>query len=128
MKITSIETYPVGAGWKNWLFIKVCTDSDLYGIGEATLNGFIKTTEAAVHELAHIVIGRDPREVTAISRKIIGTIQDAGHIHRLVMAAVEMACWDILGKHLGVPVYQLLGGKVRSSILGYARIERRNPS
>jgi len=120
MKITSIETYPVGAGWKNWLFIKVCTDSDLYGIGEATLNGFIKTTEAAVHELAHIVIGRDPREVTAISRKIIGTIQDAGHIHRLVMAAVEMACWDILGKHLGVPVYQLLGGKVRSSILGYA--------
>ena len=120
MKITRIETFTVGAGWKNWLFVRVCTDTEFYGIGEATLNGFIKTTEAAVHELKHFAIGRDPREVTAIARKIIGTIQDAGHIHRLVMGAVEVACWDILGKSLGVPIYQLLGGKVRDSILGYA--------
>lgn len=120
MKITRIETYPVGAGWKNWLFLKVCTDTEFYGISEATLNGFIKATEAAVHELEHFVIGRDPREVTAIARKVIGTIQDAGHIHRLVMAAVEVACWDILGKSLGAPIHQLLGGKVRESILGYA--------
>ncbi|MEZ4667458.1 MAG: mandelate racemase/muconate lactonizing enzyme family protein [Anaerolineae bacterium] len=120
MKITDIETYTVSAGWKNWLFIKVLTDANVYGIGEATINGFIKTTEAAVHELKHLVIGIDPRDVTAVALKIIGTIQDAGHIHRLVMAAVEVACWDILGKSLGVPIYQLLGGKVRESILGYA--------
>ncbi len=120
MKITGIETYTVSAGWKNWLFIKVLTDTELYGIGEATINGFIKTTEAAVHELKHFAIGRDPREITAIALKIIGTIQDAGHIHRLVMGAVEVACWDILGKSLGVPIYQLLGGKVRKSIEAYA--------
>ncbi|MDO8302968.1 MAG: mandelate racemase/muconate lactonizing enzyme family protein [Sedimentisphaerales bacterium] len=120
MKITKIETYTVSAGWKNWLFLRVCTDTKFYGIGEATINGFIKTTEAAVHELEHFVIGRDPREITSIARKIISTIQDAGHIHRLVMAAVEVACWDILGKSVGVPIYQLLGGKVRDSILGYA--------
>lgn len=120
MKITGIETYTVSAGWKNWLFIKVFTDTELYGIGEATINGFIKTTEAAVLELKHFAIGRDPREITAIALKIIGTIQDAGHIHRLVMGAVEVACWDILGKSLGVPVYQLLGGKVRESIEAYA--------
>jgi len=120
MKITDIETYTVSAGWKNWLFIKVLTDTDYYGIAEATINGFIKTTEAAVHELKYLALGRDPREVTSIARKIISTIQDAGHIHRLVMAAVEVACWDILGKSLGVPIYQLLGGKVRDSILGYA--------
>ncbi len=120
MKITAIETYTVSAGWKNWLFIKVLTDTEWYGIGEATINGFIRTTEAAVHELKHFAIGRDPREVTAIAQKIISTIQDAGHIHRLVMAAVEVACWDILGKSLGVPVYQLLGGKVRDSIEAYA--------
>ena len=120
MKITAIETYTVSAGWKNWLFIKVCTDEGLHGIGEATMNGFIKTTEAAVHELAHFVIGRDPRQVNAIAKKIITTIQDGGHIHRLVMGAVEVACWDILGKSLGVPIYQLLGGKQRDSILGYA--------
>ena len=53
MKITGIETYTVSAGWKNWLFIKVLTDTELYGIAEATINGFIKTTEAAVHELKH---------------------------------------------------------------------------
>ena len=120
MKITKIETYTVSADWKNWLFIKVCTDTELYGIGEATINGFIKTTEAAVHELEHFAIGRDPFEITSIARKIISTIQDAGHIHRLVMAAIEVACWDILGKSAGVPIYQLLGGKVRESILGYA--------
>jgi galactonate dehydratase len=120
MKITRIETYTVSAGWKNWLFLKVCTDTKFYGIGEATINGFIKTTEAAVHELEHFAIGRDPREITSIARKIISTIQDAGHIHRLAMAAVEVACWDILGKSLGVPIYQLLGGKVRDSILAYA--------
>jgi galactonate dehydratase len=120
MKITDILTYTVSAGWKNWLFIKICTDEGIYGIGEATMNGFIKTTEAAVHELKHFAIGRDPREVTAIARKIIGTIQDAGHIHRLTMAAIEVACWDILGKSLNVPIYQLLGGKVRNSVPAYA--------
>lgn len=120
MKITSIETYSVSATWKNWLFVKVFTDSELYGIGEATINGFIKTTEAAVHELEHLVIGEDPKQITAIARKLIKTIQDAGHIHRLVMAAIEVACWDILGKSLSVPIYQLLGGKVRDSILAYA--------
>ena len=120
MKITAIETYTVSVEWKNWLFIKVLTDTPLTGIGEATINGFIKTTEAAVHELKHFAIGRDPREVTAIARRIIGSIQDAGHIHRLVMGAVEVACWDILGKSLGVPIYQLLGGQVRESILAYA--------
>ena len=121
MKITSIETYPVGAGWKNWLFVRVMTDQDgLYGVSEATLNGFIKTTEAAIHELSHLVIGKDPRDVNAISRTVIETVQDAGHIHRLAMSAVEVACWDILGKSLDVPIYQLLGGKQRESILGYA--------
>lgn len=120
MKITGIETYTVSAGWKNWLFLKVSTDSGLYGIGEATINGFIKTTEAAVHELAHFAVGRDPRQVNAVARHVIETIQDAGHIHRLAMAGIEVACWDILGKSLGVPIWQLLGGRERDSILGYA--------
>lgn len=120
MKITKVETYIVSAGWKNWLFVKVLTDSKFYGIGEATLNGFAKTTEAAIHELKHLVIGKDPCQVRSIAKTIISTVQDAGHIHRMVMAALEVACWDILGKYLGVPVHQLLGGKLRDSILAYA--------
>ncbi|MCX7395885.1 MAG: mandelate racemase/muconate lactonizing enzyme family protein [Planctomycetales bacterium] len=120
MKITDVETFAVGAGWKNWLFVKVHTDSGLHGVSEATMNGFIRTTEAAIHELKHFVIGRDPRNVNAIAQKVIGTFQDAGHIHRLAMSAFEVACWDILGKSLGVPVYQLLGGKHRETVPAYA--------
>lgn len=120
MKITKVETYSVGAGWKNWLFVKVHTDDDLYGISEATINGFIATTEAAVHELSHLFIGKDPRQVNAVANAIISTMADVGHIHRMVMAAIEVACWDILGKSLGVPIWQLLGGKHRDSILAYA--------
>src|SRR4051794_19102996 len=101
MKITGVETYTVSAGWKNWLFLKVTTDDGLYGVGEATINGFIKATEAAVHELAHFVIGKDPRQVNAVANGVIDAIADVGHIHRLVMAGVETACWDILGKSLG---------------------------
>jgi galactonate dehydratase len=118
--ITRVETYTVSAAWKNWLFVRVCTDAEIYGISEATINGFIATTETAVHELAHFVIGKDPRQVNAISNAIINTIADVGHIHRMVMAAIEVACWDILGKSLGVPIWQLLGGKHRDSILAYA--------
>ncbi len=120
MRINGIETYAVSAGWKNWLFVRVCTDAGLCGIGEATINGFIKTTEAAVHELAHFAVGKDPRQVNAVSQRVLETIQDAGHIHRLAAAGIEVACWDILGKSLGVPIWQLLGGKLRDSIPAYA--------
>jgi galactonate dehydratase len=120
VKITSIKTYSVSAGWKNWLFVKVCTDTDVYGISEATINGFIATAEAAVHELAHFVVGKDPLQVNAVANAIISTVADVGHIHRMVMGAIEVACWDILGKTLGVPIWQLLGGKHRDSILAYA--------
>jgi galactonate dehydratase len=121
MKITEIETITVGAGWKNWLFVRVHTDKDLYGIGEGTLNGFIRTTEAAVHELKHLVVGTDPRKVNAVSKKLMESVSlDGGHIHRTAVAAIETACWDILGKSLGVPIHALFGGRIRESVLGYA--------
>lgn len=120
MKITAIETYTVSAGWKNWLFVKVCTDTQWHGIGEATINGFTKTTETAVHELAHFAIGKDPTQVNAVAKAVLEPIQDAGHIHRLATSAIEVACWDILGKSLGVPIHQLLGGRHRDSVPAYA--------
>ncbi|WP_395814213.1 mandelate racemase/muconate lactonizing enzyme family protein [Devosia sp.] len=121
MRITEIETFTVGAGWKNWLFVKVHTDAGIYGIGEGTLNGFIATTEAGVHELKHLAIGQDPRRINSLAKRMLDSVSlDGGHIHRTVIAAVEVACWDILGKSLGVPIHQLLGGQVRESELGYA--------
>jgi galactonate dehydratase len=121
MKIKQIETITVGAGWKNWLFVRVHTDDGLYGLGEGTLNGFIKTTEAAIQELAHLAVGQDPREVRRVAQRLMDSVSlDGGHIHRTAIAAIEVACWDILGKSLGVPIWQLFGGRVRDSVLGYA--------
>jgi galactonate dehydratase len=121
MRITGVETFTVGAGWKNWLFVRVQTDAGIHGIGEGTLNGFIRTTEAGIRELEHLVIGEDPRRVRALAKRLLDSVSlDAGHIHRTIIAAIEVACWDILGKSLGVPVHQLLGGRVRDSVLGYA--------
>ncbi|MEZ5801932.1 MAG: mandelate racemase/muconate lactonizing enzyme family protein [Rhizobiaceae bacterium] len=121
MKIVDIETYAVGAGWKNWLFVKVVTDKGIHGIGEGTLNGFIRTTEAGVHELKHLAIGQDPRRINELAKRLLDSVSlDGGHIHRTVIAAIEVACWDILGKSLGVPIHQLLGGRMRDSVLGYA--------
>lgn len=121
MKITEIETFTVGAGWKNWLFVKVHTDAGIHGIGEGTLNGFIATTETGVHELKHLAIGQDPRRIGALWKRMLDSVSlDGGHIHRTVMAAVEVACWDILGKSLGAPIHQLLGGRMGDSVLGYA--------
>jgi len=121
MKITHIETITVSAGWKNWLLLKVFTDAGIHGVGEGTLNGFIKTTEAAVHELEHLALGRDPRRVNQLSKHLMDSVSlDGGHIHRTAVAAIEVACWDILGKSLGVPIHQLLGGRVRDSVAAYA--------
>lgn len=127
MKVTNVETYAVGAGWKNWLFVRVVTDEGLHGIGEATLNGFGRTCEAAVHELAPLIIGSDPRQVRANAIALHDRVSnEGGHIHRAALAGLEVACWDILGKSLGVPIWQLFGGKVRGSVPCYANGWYRN--
>jgi galactonate dehydratase len=121
MRISRIETFTVGAGWKNWLFVRVDTDEGLSGIGEGTLNGFVRTIEAAVHELEHLALGEDPRRVTALARRLYESVSnEGGHVHRHAIAAIEIACWDILGKSLGVPVHQLVGGRVRDAVPAYA--------
>jgi galactonate dehydratase len=121
VKITAIETFPIGAGWKNWVFVRVHTDQGVSGVGEGTLNGFARTIVAAVEELSEFAIGEDPRGVTRIARRLLDKVSnDGGHIHKTAAAAIEVACWDILGRSLGVPVHTLLGGRVRSSVRGYA--------
>jgi galactonate dehydratase len=121
MRITGIETYVVGAGWKNWMFVLVLTDEGITGVGEGTLNGFARTNETAVQELAHLAIGEDPLRVAALAQRLFDRVSnDGGHIHKTAIAAIEVACWDILGKSVGLPIHQLLGGRVRDSALAYA--------
>ena len=121
MRIEAIETHAVGAQWKNWLFVRVITDEGLIGLGEGTLNGFCATVQTAVSELEHFAVGADPTQITRVAKRMYdGVSNDGGHIHRTAIAAIETACWDIVGQSLGVPIHALLGGAVRESVLAYA--------
>ncbi|MCW1968329.1 MAG: mandelate racemase/muconate lactonizing enzyme family protein [Anaerolineae bacterium] len=128
MKISKISTYIVGNQWKNWTFVRVDTDEGLHGIGECTLNGFAKTVEAAVHELAQFVMGQDPFNVEQHSLRLFREVySDAGQLHGAALSGIEYACWDIMGKALGVPVYKLLGGRCHDRLRVYANGWYRGP-
>lgn len=122
MKITGIETYICHAYRTNWVFVKVLTDVDgLHGVGEATLEYKEHTVAQACKELERTLVGKDPHRIEEIWHT---AYRDAywrgGAVLMSALSAIEMALWDIKGKDLGVPVYQLLGGKVRESIPCYA--------
>jgi galactonate dehydratase len=122
VRITRATTYIVGNPWKNWLFVRLDTDQPgLYGVGEGSLNGFARTVEAAVHELAHFYEGMDPFQVETIYQRMArDCYSEGGQIHMNAVAAVEIACWDMIGKELGRPIYDLLGGRYHESLPAYA--------
>jgi len=117
MKIADVRTVVVGNPWKNWIYVVVETDEGLIGVGEATGGSETQPRVAAVEEVKHLIIGMDPRNVHEIFHKLYLT---AFIKVTPAMAGIEMACWDILGKSLGVPVHTLLGGKVRENVRVYA--------
>ncbi len=121
MKVTAIKTFVCHAYRTNWVFVKVMTDSGLYGVGEATLEYREPTVVQAIMELERYLVGKDPHNIEAFWHD---TCRDAywrgGVVLMSALAGVEMALWDIKGKDLGVPVYKLLGGKVRDSVKCYA--------
>ncbi len=122
MKITEVKTYLVNAQRQNWLFVKVMTDEGVYGWGEASVEGQEKAAEAAIHILAErSVIGEDPRNVDRIWQKMYRHgFWKSGFIYGSAISGIDQAIWDIKGKLLGVPVYELLGGKVRDKIKTYS--------
>ena len=128
MKITAIETYIAGNPWKNWLFARVLTDEGIYGVGEGTLNALAKTTEAAIQELSPLIIGMDPFQVETISQRLIRDVySEGGQVHMCAVAAIEIACWDIIGKACNQPVYNLWGGRCHEKLRAYANGWYRGP-
>jgi galactonate dehydratase len=74
-----------------------------------------------VHELEHLAIGEDVTRPTALAKRLVESVSnDGGHVHKHAIASIETACWDILGKSVGLPVHALVGGRVRDSVPGYA--------
>ncbi|MGH9662885.1 MAG: mandelate racemase/muconate lactonizing enzyme family protein [Bryobacteraceae bacterium] len=128
MKITAIETYIAGNPWKNWLFAKVSTDEGIHGIGEGTLNYFAKTVESAIRELTPLVLGMDPFQVEILSQRLTRDVYSEGaQIHMCAVAAIEIACWDIIGKACNQPIYNLWGGRCHERLRAYANGWYRGP-
>src|SRR6266545_439173 len=122
MKIVGARTIVVGTPWRDLAFLELATDTGLVGVGEARMVNKTNTLIACLEELApRYVIGSDPYDV----ERLVWNIQRAeygrpGEIAQSALAVFEIACWDLIGQALGVPVWKLLGGRFRNRVLAYA--------
>jgi galactonate dehydratase len=130
MKITEIKTYLMDAsnvssseGWhgRNWLFVKVFTDEGIYGLGEAS--GWPRVVETAIKDLTPLLVGKDPFHIEKLWQKMLLAMMGhgmTGIVGSGAMTGIEMALWDLKGKALDTPVWNLLGGKIRDRIWAYS--------
>jgi len=126
MKITALRTFRVPP---RWMFLKIETDAGLCGWGEPVIEGRARTVEAAVHELANYIVGRDPCRINDIWQMLYrGGFYRGGPILMSAIAGIDQALWDIKGKVLGAPVYELLGGLVRDRMKAYSWVGGDRPS
>jgi galactonate dehydratase len=121
MKITNIETHAVyGGGIKNFLFVTVDTDEGIYGVGESGLSGRELAVIGAIEHFKPLLIGQDPMRIEHIWQMLFrGGFFPAERVLSSAISAIDIALHDIKGKALGVPVYELLGGRVRDKVVCY---------
>ena len=120
MKITSIECYPVWGGSRNFLFVVVDTDEGIHGVGEAGLTGRELAVMGAIDHFRPMLVGLDASRIEHIWQLLFrGGFFPAQRVLTSAMSAIDIALWDIRGKALGVPIYELLGGKVRDRVVCY---------
>ena len=120
MKITAIDTVVVHAEMRNWVFVKVSTDEGLVGWGEATVEWKTRAVVGCIEDYRTLLVGEDPRRVEHIWQMMYRQhFFRPGMVECSAISGIEHACWDIAGKALGVPVYQLLGGAVRDTVRLY---------
>lgn len=120
MRITGLSTIVVGAEMRNWVFVKVQTDEGLVGWGEATVEWKTRAVVGCVEDFGTLLIGEDPRRVEHLFQMMVRQhFFRPGMVEGSAISGIEQACWDILGKSLEVPVWQLLGGNVRDEVRLY---------
>ena len=122
MKITAVKTFLVEGIKYNWTLVKVKTDSGIHGWGEATNWPGSPMIEAACQHVGQFVTGHDARRIDFLWTKIYRDMSWLGQAGPLLSAisAIDIALWDIKGKALGAPIYELLGGAYRQRIQLYA--------
>src|SRR4051795_7132914 len=123
MKITAIKTYAVKVGIRNQLLVKVETDEGVFGWGESGLSGREKAVVGAIEHYREFLIGRDPMAIGALWQEMYRSQYfEGGRVLTAAISAIDIALHDIKGKALGVPVWQLLGGKQRDHVDTFASV------
>lgn len=126
MRITKLSTYRVAP---RWMFLKIETDEGIVGWGEPVIEGRARTVETAVHELSELLIGQDPMRINDLWQTMYrGGFYRGGAILMSAIAGIDQALWDIKGKALGQPVYELLGGLVRDRMKTYSWVGGDRPA
>ena len=121
MKVERIEVLLTAAVWRNFLFVKLTTDEGLVGWGDGTLEWKESTVRDLILDLGRrYVIGRNPFDIESLWFQLYQVEHNTGPIMYAAMAGIETALWDIVGKATHQPVYNLVGGKVRSKLKVYA--------
>jgi galactonate dehydratase len=122
MKIVDLKTFVVGDAWRNLIFIRLDTDEGISGCAEATAHNKTGAVLGYLEEIkTRYVLGTDPFDIEdLVARMFRLDYSYATAVQSTVTSAVETACWDIVGKALGQPVWRLLGGKCRDRIPAYA--------
>ncbi len=119
MKITRLKTAVVEGNF-DWTYVRLETDEGINGLGECF---FAPGLTKMLHELAPVIVGKDPRDIRCIFRRLQLAASGAGSVAGTIYNAItgiEMALWDLAGQWLGVPIYRLLGGKFRDRVRIYA--------
>jgi galactonate dehydratase len=120
MKITDVKTFLVGAGGRNWVYVKILTDQGLHGIGEAYSAGPDEATVKVIEDFKTWLVGEDPRNVQYLFDLMYNTTRfPGGLVVNAAISGIEHALWDLAGKSAGVPVWALLGGRTRNKIRVY---------
>ncbi len=126
MRITKLTTYRVPP---RWMFLKIETDEGVVGWGEPVLEGRARTVEAAVHELSEYLVGQDPARINDLWQVMYRAgFYRGGPILMSAIAGIDQALWDIKGKVMGQPVYELLGGLVRDKMKVYSWVGGDRPA
>jgi galactonate dehydratase len=121
MKITGVRGYPVKVGHRNQFVVTIETDEGITGVGEGGISGRELAMQGMLEHFSGFLIGEDPRRIEHLWQTMYrGAYFEGGKITAATLSAVDIALWDILGKSLGVPVYQLLGGASRERVQCFA--------